>query len=77
MLFLCVLILEGGSFHIIQLDIEIEQTDAMVQKKIETAVKWEKIESEVKAMNKEFFCDICDKQYKNVSEVCCCLRFVV
>lgn len=52
-----------------QLEIEIEQTSSMLQTKQETAEKLIQIESDIKKMNEEFYCDICDKQYKNVAEV--------
>jgi hypothetical protein len=45
----------------VQLDVEIEQTRELVQKKMDNAERLESIESDVKSMNKEFYCDICEK----------------
>lgn len=53
-----------------KLDVEIEQSQESISKKNENAERLEQIESNIKDMNKEFYCEICDKQYKTVSEVC-------
>jgi hypothetical protein len=53
----------------LQLDIEIEQTQEIMQKKSDNAEWLENIESDLKAITREFYCEICDKQYKNVAEV--------
>ena len=52
-----------------QLDIELELTEELIKEKQQMAEKLDKIDHDVKKMNQEFYCDICDKQYKNVAEV--------
>uniref|UniRef100_A0A7S4DBH5 G-patch domain-containing protein n=1 Tax=Heterosigma akashiwo TaxID=2829 RepID=A0A7S4DBH5_HETAK len=52
-----------------KLDVEVEETDEEVTKRLADAEKQETIKQDVKEMNKEFYCEICDKQYKNVSEM--------
>lgn len=52
-----------------KLDIEIEQTQEVKRQRTENAIREEVLDSNIKSMNKEFFCDICDKQYKNITEV--------
>ena len=52
-----------------KLDLEIEQTDVQVQQRRDNAERCDQIETDVKTMHKEFFCEICNKQYINVQEV--------
>jgi hypothetical protein len=52
-----------------KLDVEVEQTEAMIKTKEENAIRISQLEQDIKTMNKEFYCEICDKQYKNVSEM--------
>ena len=61
-----------------KLDLEVEQTAEVVQQRKDNADRCDQIESDVKSMHKEFFCEICNKQYINVQEVCvCCVYFVL
>ena len=46
-----------------------EDSQEIVQRKIETAKREEKIEEERKLMNASFYCEICNKQYKNIAEI--------
>lgn len=50
-------------------DIEIEQTEAIIEQRAANAQREQMIEAELKNIHREFYCDICDKQYKNVTEV--------
>jgi hypothetical protein len=52
-----------------KLDIELEQTGAMLARKADNAERAQLIENELKLIHREFYCEWCDKQYKNVSEV--------
>mmetsp|Transcript_24848 Transcript_24848/g.36652 ORF Transcript_24848/g.36652 Transcript_24848/m.36652 type:complete len:243 (-) Transcript_24848:344-1072(-) len=52
-----------------KMEVEIEQTEERLQRKAEVAVKEQQLENEIKTMHREFYCEICDKQYKNVSEM--------
>lgn len=52
-----------------RLDIEIDQTQEVKRQRTENAIREEVLVSDIKSMNREFYCDICDKQYKNVAEV--------
>lgn len=52
-----------------KLDLEIKQTDEVVQQRKDNAERFDQIEADVKTMHKEFFCEICNKQYVNVQEV--------
>jgi hypothetical protein len=52
-----------------KLDIELEQTSDMLARKADNAERALFIESEIKFMHREFYCEWCDKQYKNVTEV--------
>jgi hypothetical protein len=52
-----------------KLNIEIEQTSDMIAQKTENAEREQLIEDELKFIHREFYCECCDKQYKNVSEV--------
>ena len=52
-----------------KLDVEVEQTAAVKQQREDNAQRCDQIESDVKSMHREFFCDICNKQYINVQEV--------
>ncbi|CAM9514704.1 unnamed protein product, partial [Laminaria digitata] len=52
-----------------KLDSEVVETKEMKTKRLEKAVREETIKEQVQEMNKEFFCDICNKQYKNVGEM--------
>ena len=52
-----------------KLNIEIEQTNEMIAQKAENAEREQLIEDELKFIHREFYCECCDKQYKNVAEV--------
>lgn len=52
-----------------KLNIEIEQTNEMIAQKAENAEREQLIEEELKFIHREFYCECCDKQYKNVAEV--------
>lgn len=52
-----------------KLDVELEQTVQMMLKKSEQLDRITRIEADVKQMNREFYCDICVKQYKSVAEI--------
>lgn len=52
-----------------RLDIEIEQSQEVQRQRLENADREHALQTELKSINKEFYCDICDKQYKNVSEM--------
>lgn len=52
-----------------RLNVEIEQTSEILAKQAENAEREQQIEDELKSINREFYCEWCDKQYKNVSEV--------
>lgn len=45
------------------------QTEEMRAAKLQTAQRLDQIDQDIKQMNREFYCEICDKQYKNVAEV--------
>ena len=51
------------------MDVEIDQTSEIIQKKKEATDRQESIEIDLIRMTQEFYCDICDKRYKNVSEM--------
>ena len=50
------------------LDIEVVETEALRRQRQEKATREETLKAEIKEMNKEFYCEICDKQYKTVGE---------
>mmetsp|Transcript_18362 Transcript_18362/g.23130 ORF Transcript_18362/g.23130 Transcript_18362/m.23130 type:complete len:369 (+) Transcript_18362:1-1107(+) len=52
-----------------KLEVEIKETQEMVDKRIAQAEKVEAIKQDIKDMNKEFYCETCCKQYKNVAEM--------
>lgn len=52
-----------------KLDIEIEQSETEVQQRKEIADRNDQIEADIKNMHKEFYCELCDKQYTNVKEM--------
>jgi hypothetical protein len=52
-----------------KLNIEMELTEDEILARQKVAERELQIEDDVKHMNREFYCDICDKQYKNVSEM--------
>jgi hypothetical protein len=52
-----------------KLNIEIKQTNEMIAQKTEIAEREQLIEEELKFIHREFYCECCDKQYKNVAEV--------
>jgi len=52
-----------------KLDVELEQTVQMTLKKSENLDRITRIEADVKQMNREFYCETCDKQYKSVAEI--------
>ena len=52
-----------------KLDSEIVLTAEEIQKRSELAEKKNAIELDVKKMNHEFFCIICERQYKNCAEM--------
>jgi hypothetical protein len=52
-----------------RLDVEIDQTEEVKRRRTENASRETALETDLKQMNREFYCEICDKQYKNVSEV--------
>ena len=58
-----------------KLDLEIEHNEETIQQRIENAERLDKIETDIKTMHKEFFCEICSKQYVNVQEVSCINSF--
>jgi Zinc-finger double-stranded RNA-binding len=51
------------------MDIEIDQTVEIIQKKREAADRQECVENDLKRITQEFYCESCDKRYKNVSEM--------
>jgi hypothetical protein len=53
-----------------RLDVEIDQSEETKRRRVENAEREAALQSDLKCMNREFYCDICDKQYKNVAEVC-------
>lgn len=57
------------SFSYCQMDIELEQSDQVKQDRAVAAVKIDETKLALKKMNREFYCDLCDKQYKNIAEV--------
>ncbi|CAN0180750.1 unnamed protein product [Ectocarpus sp. 12 AP-2014] len=52
-----------------KLDSEVVETADMKAKRLEKAVRQETIKEQVQEMNKEFYCETCGKQYKNVGEM--------
>ena len=46
-----------------------EDSQEIIERKIETAKREEKIEEERKLMNASFYCEICNKGYKNIAEI--------
>lgn len=52
-----------------RLDIEINQSSDVKRQRLENANKEEALQTELKTINKAFYCDICNKQYKNVAEM--------
>jgi len=52
-----------------KMDIEREDTEDSLKKKAENAAHLDKIMSDVKKMNEVFFCEVCNKQYKNIAEM--------
>lgn len=52
-----------------KLDVEMNHSTATVLKKMEESEKKDQIIANIQQMNSEFYCNICDKQYKNISEV--------
>jgi hypothetical protein len=52
-----------------RMDIEIDQTSDVKRQRLENAEKESALNSDLKTMNKEFYCELCDKQYKNVQEM--------
>ena len=52
-----------------RLDVEVEQTEEVKRRRTENASRETALETDLKQMNREFFCEICDKQYKTVTEV--------
>ncbi|CAM9903570.1 unnamed protein product [Pylaiella littoralis] len=52
-----------------KLDSEVVETEEMKTKRLEKAVRQETIKEQVQEMNKEFYCETCGKQYKNVGEM--------
>jgi hypothetical protein len=53
-------------------DIEVEQTAEVIEQRAANAQREQLIEEDLKNIHREFYCDICDKQYKNVAEVIHC-----
>ena len=51
------------------MDVEIDQTVDIILKKKEATERAELIENDLKIINQEFYCESCDKQYKNVAEM--------
>ena len=51
------------------MDVEIDQTVDIIKKKQDTIERQTSIENDLKIINQEFFCDSCNKQYKNVAEM--------
>ena len=51
------------------MDVEIDQTVDIIKKKQDATERQTSIENDLKIINKEFFCDSCNKQYKNVAEM--------
>ena len=51
------------------MDVEIDQTVDIILKKKEAADRQELIEKDLKNITQEFYCESCDKRYKNVSEM--------
>ena len=47
---------------------EVEETQDEIEKRQEKAEQSKKIKEEIKTINREFYCELCDKQYKRVSE---------
>eukprot|EP00903_Cladosiphon_okamuranus_P006576 g6424.t1 len=52
-----------------KLDSEVVETEEMKAKRLEKAVRQETIKEQVQEMNKEFYCETCNKQYKTVGEM--------
>ena len=53
-----------------KLDVEHqENTTDIRQQRNEEAKRQEILQDEIKNMNRELYCEVCDKQYKNVAEV--------
>lgn len=52
-----------------RLDVEIEQSSDVKRQRLENGDRLDALKSELKSINKEFYCDTCDKQYKNVKEM--------
>jgi hypothetical protein len=52
-----------------KLDSEIEQTAMLVAKKKAHLQKEEELKATIQEQNREFYCEICDKQYKTVGEM--------
>ena len=51
------------------MDVEIDQTVDIIKKKQDATERQTLIENDLKIINKEFYCDSCNKQYKNVAEM--------
>jgi Zinc-finger double-stranded RNA-binding len=51
------------------MDVEIDQTVDIIQKKREATDRQECVENDLKRITQEFYCESCDKRYKNVSEM--------
>lgn len=50
------------------LDVEVEETENIKKQRQEKAQREESLKKEIKEMNREFYCELCDKQYKTVGE---------
>ena len=48
----------------------VELPSEIEEQRIEEAKRQVALQDDIKNMNKEFYCECCDKQYKNVTEVC-------
>lgn len=52
-----------------KLDVEYQGEAVDVRQRDEEAKRQEALKDDIKSMNREFYCEVCDKQYKNVAEV--------
>lgn len=51
-----------------KLDVEVEETAELKKHRQEKHEKAEQLKEDIKAMNRSFYCETCDKQYVNVGE---------
>lgn len=51
-----------------KLEVEVEETEEVKKQRQAKHERAEQIKEDVKAMNRPFYCEMCDKQYANVGE---------